>query len=261
MGKFIDRTGEENCNTFGTLMKVIECKSAVNIIVEFQDDYKYKKKCAYKEFKNGNVKNPYDREVYGVGYYGKGKYKARREDGKTTRVYTVWHNMIKRCYDPYELNRFPTYINCYVCKEWHNFQNFAEWWEENVYNCNNERICLDKDILCKGNKIYSPDTCVLVPERINILFIKSDAKRGEYPIGVTYHKTNDKLMVQCNVHENGKSKQRKIGFFPLNRPFQAFYAYKTFKEKYIKQIAEEYKELIPEKLYEAMYKYEVEIND
>ena len=34
-----------------------------------------------------------------------------------------------------------------------------------------------------------------------------------------------------------------------------------YKEKVIKQIAEEYKNVIPQKVYEAMYKYEVEITD
>ena len=42
---------------------------------------------------------------------------------------------------------------------------------------------------------------------------------------------------------------------------KAFNCYKEFKEKYIKQIADEYKDLIPKELYEALYKYEVEIND
>jgi hypothetical protein len=36
---------------------------------------------------------------------------------------------------------------------------------------------------------------------------------------------------------------------------------KNFKENYIKQVADEYKDLIPQKVYEALYRYEVEIND
>jgi hypothetical protein len=68
-------------------------------------------------------------------------------------------------------------------------------------------------------------------------------------------------VAQCSVFENGKSKQKHLGYFPLDKPFQAFYAYKVFKENYIKQVADKYKDLIPQKLYDAMYKYEVEIND
>ena len=258
--RFIDRTGEENYNNFETLMKIVECKSATNIVVEFQDKYKEKVQTTYQNFKKGKVRNPYDKIAYGVGYIGTGKYKAS-ENRKATKAYSTWDNMLKRCYDPYYINKRPTYIDCYVCEEWHNFQNFAEWFYENVYNCNNERMCLDKDILAKGNKIYSPETCCLVPERINTLFTKCDNARGEYPVGVHHNKASGKLLARCCIYKGEKNKRVYLGSFSPNKPFQAFYTYKVFKENYIKQVADEYKELIPQKLYEAMYAYEIEIND
>ncbi len=255
------KLGEVNLNTFGTPMKIIEYKNSKNVIIEFQDEYKFKKKCEYKSFKKGTIKNPYDKENYGVGYFGVGKYKAR-ENGKITKVYDVWTKMLQRCYDPYYMNKYPTYIDCYVCKEWHNFQVFAEWYKKEIYECNGERIELDKDILCKGNKIYSPETCVFVPQRINSLFVKSNSKRGKLPIGTSIYK-NEKIRCYCNCYcENEKKfKSYHLGYFPLNKPFQAFTCYKNFKENHIKQVADEYKDLIPKKLYEALYRYEVEIND
>ena len=259
--RFIDRIGEENCNNFGTPMKIVEYNNYKDVTVEFQDEYKARVYAQYSQFKKGEVKNPYDKSVFGVGYLGEGKYKAIGEDGKKTKAYKTWQSMLMRCYDPYYINKHPTYIDCFVCKEWHNFQNFAEWYYENVYDCNNERICLDKDILIKGNKVYSPSTCILVPNNINMLFVKRQNYRGEYPVGVSYDKERGKLLVQCRVCENGKRKGENLGRFPLNRPFQAFYTYKIFKENYIKQVADEYKDLIPKKLYDALYKYEVEIND
>lgn len=204
---------------------------------------------------------------YGIGYMGDGKYKSKDENKKKTKAYNTWNHMLRRCYDPYYLNEHPTYIDCYVCEEWYNFQNFAKWFYENYYECNDEQMQLDKDILIKGNKIYSPNTCILVPKRINCLFTKSDALRGEYPIGVYYKFKKVEqyeyhyLEVSCSVIENGKKKSKVLKTLPLNKPFQAFSIYKQFKEKYIKQIADEYKELIPQKLYEALYKWEVEIND
>ena len=204
---------------------------------------------------------------YGIGYIGDGKYKSRDENKKKTKAYNTWSHMLRRCYDPYYLNEHPTYRDCIVCEEWHNFQNFAKWYEENYYECNDEQMQLDKDILIKGNKIYSPNTCILVPKRINSLLTKSDALRGEYPIGVYYRFKKVEqyeyhyLEVGCGVIENGKKKHKVLKTLPLDKPFQAFSIYKQFKEKYIKQIADEYKELIPQKLYEALYKWEVEIND
>ena len=241
----------------GYTMKIIEYNGRNNIWVEFQDENKSKVHTQYGNFEKGNVKNPYHPSVFGVGYYGIGKYKSRGKDKKKTNAYKYWINMLMRCYDPYTINKRLTYIDCYVCDEWLCFQNFAEWYYKNYYECNNEKMCLDKDILFKGNKIYSPENCIFVPHRINLLFTKSDAGRGEYPIGVSPHKASGKLVVQCNTLE----KQEHLGYFPLNRPFQAFYTYKQFKEKYIKQIADEYKELIPKKVYDALYKYKVEIND
>lgn len=42
---------------------------------------------------------------------------------------------------------------------------------------------------------------------------------------------------------------------------EAFYSYKNFKERYIKQVANEYKDKIPQKVYDAMYRYEIKITD
>ena len=163
--------------------------------------------------------------------------------------------MIQRSYDDDFKEREPTYKGCEVCTEWHNFQNFAEWFEDNYYKIPGEVMSLDKDVLVKGNKIYSPETCMFVPQDINILFTKCDNSRGDYPIGVSYHKQKGKYISRCNVC----NKLKHLGYF--DNPEEAFNAYKTAKEKYIKEVADKYKEYIPQKLYEAMYNYEVEIDD
>ena len=116
----INRIGETNISNEGYEMEIIEYKNNKNIIVEFQDEYKAKVHTQYSHFKKGNVKNPYDKSVFGVGYIGEGKYKVSI-NGRNTKIYRRWQNMLKRCYDPYHLNKEPTYIDCYVCKEWHNF--------------------------------------------------------------------------------------------------------------------------------------------
>ena len=259
-----NRVGEVNKNKFGTNMIVIEDlgQNPKMVIVEFQDDFKYKIKTQYGAFKDGRVKNPYDKEVCNVGYVGHGKYNKTLHP----HIYREWYHMLKRCYDPYYINKELTYKDCYVCDEWLNFQNFAKWYEENYYKCNDEKMELDKDILCKGNKIYSPQNCCFVPKRINALFTKRDKNRGIYPIGVYLHKDvrskHKSLVVQLNILNNDGKKERKyLNSFSINKPFQAFVCYKNAKEDYIKQVADEYRSLIPNKLYEAMYKYEVEIND
>ena len=250
------RIGKINISNEGYEMKIIKYDNCDNIWIEFQDEYKARVYTSYKAFKKGEVKNPFHKTICDVGYVGIGKYKTR-ENRKNTKAYTTWTNMIKRCYDPYEINRHLTYIDSYVCDEWLCFQNFAKWFYKNYYEIPNERMCVDKDILIKGNKIYSPETCLIVPNRINVLFIKCDKSRGKYPIGVCFYK--NKFMCQCRIYENNKQKQKYLGLY--NTLEEAFCAYKKFKESYIKQVADEYKDLIPQRLYDAMYKYEVEIND
>ncbi len=253
MGR-IDRTGEEGVNNFGSKMIISKYNNAHDIDVYFPE-YDYTVNHArYNNFKKGNIKCVYERRVFGVGYLGDGKYKVK-ENGKTTKCYKTWHSMLERCYDDNFKEKYPTYKECTIYNKWLNFQNFAEWFEDNYYEVPGEVMCLDKDILVKGNKIYSPKTCVFVSNEINLLFTKSNKSRGDLPIGVSYHKRDNVYISQCGFGD----KPKYLGSF--NNPEEAFNAYKTAKENYIKDVADKYKEYIPKKLYCAMYNYEIEIDD
>ena len=156
---------------------------------------------------------------------------------------------IERCYDLKRQEKHPTYKGCIVAEEWHDFQNFAEWFENNY----KEGFALDKDILIKGNKIYSPNTCCFVAREINNSFVKSDSIRGKYPIGIS--KAKDKFIAHISI--NGK--RVRLGMF--DTPEEAFQVYKIAKEKQIKEVAEKYKNQITGQTYKAMYNYKVEITD
>lgn len=249
-----ERLGEINYNNYGTLMKIIEYNSSQSVVVEFQDEYKNKLRCKYCQFKEGTLVSPYDRTVLNVGYMGEGKYNFK----DYPIIWKYWHALLTRNYDPYFINKHLTYKDCFIEDDLLCFQNFAEWFEENYYDCNGEQMCLDKDILIKGNKIYNKDSMMFVPQSINKLFIKQQNKRGNLPIGVTWDKNSKKFRASIRMNYNGKKKQITQRF---NTEFEAFLWYKEQKEKEIKRRADEYRDLIPQKLYEAMYKYEVEIND
>jgi hypothetical protein len=246
----LKNVGEINVNRFGSLMKIVEYNNYKNIWVEFLD-YGNLVNTQYDKFINGKVRNVYDRSVFGVGYIGEGKYKVS-ENGIETKVYPIWKSMIKRCYSEKWLKEHPSYIECAVSEEWLNFQNFAQWYNENHYEVDGEKMCLDKDILVKGNKIYSSDTCIITPERINNLFVKANSKRGELPIGVSWNSYHKKY--QSNI------KHSKLNNY-FSAPEEAFDSYKIHKEKLIRQIANEYKERIPAILYNTLMTYKVEITD
>lgn len=252
MSEKIDRTGEIGFNTNGERMTIVRYGNVKDIDIQFEDGTIVEHK-QYDNFLRGKISNPYFPSAFGVGYMGIGEFKSKDENGKPTKCYNAWHNMQKRCYYSKYQEKNTTYENCTVCKEWHNYQVYAKWHNENYYEIEGQTMALDKDILNKGNTVYSPETCVFVPQSINVLFTKCDKARGKYPIGV--HKVGNKF--QALLKKNGKPIH--LGYF--NTPEEAFQAYKQAKEEYIKQIAEEYKDKFPCELYEALMNYEVEIDD
>ena len=239
-------------------MKIIEYRNAKDIDIYFPQYNWTFKHGRYSHFKEGSIICPYEKRFRGIGYLGEGEYKTR-ENNKETRCYHEWMKILQRCYDSSYQEKYPTYKDCIICEEWMCYQNFAEWYYNNYYTINNEKMEIDKDILCKGNKIYSPQTCIIVPQRINKLFTKSNKLRGDLPIGVYYNKQNKKYRSQINKIENGKKQRVYLGLY--NTPQEAFESYKKAKENYIKQVADEYKPYIPKELYDAMYNYKVEITD
>ena len=217
----------------------------------------------------GKCKNPFFPSVYGHGYLGVDKEgnvpKAKEfKDGKyvITWEYQKRMNMLKRCFDNKLKEKYPTYKSATCCDRWLCFVNFLEDLEilKQEYNWDDDiKLNLDKDILNKNNKIYSLENCVLVPDWINKLFTKNDAKRGDYPIGVTYYKQRKKYQAQCSI--NGK--QTRLGYY--NTIEEAFNVYKIAKKQEIKRIADDcvLKGYITKdsRLYNAMISYQIEIDD
>lgn len=222
-------------------MKIIAYRKSNDIDVEFLDDFHYvMEHQTYSNFKNGLIKSPYDRTLYGVGYIGVGEYNTGTKE-EHTKEYVTWRNMLRRCYDKKHKNKFPVYYGiCTVCDEWHNFQTFAKWYHENIYYVGTERMHVDKDIISSDNKIYSPDTCFIVPQRLNMLF-KEKSNKYNLPNGVRL-KSNGKY----EAVYNGKH----LGTFDTIE--FAIDAHDEEEQKAIVNIANKYKDKIPIKLYEAL---------
>lgn len=254
--KLKDRVGEENVNRFGSKMIITKYMGANNIEVYFPEYNYTKEQVCYQHFKDGKMRSPYCKTVRGVGYLGEGKYNVREND-KPTKCYEAWKNIIERCYNTENLNkRNHVYEDSYMSEEWLCFQNFAEWYYNNYYEIPGQMMCIDKDILFKGNKEYSDYYCMFIPQNINKLFTKTDVLRGKYPIGVTYEKKASRFRADCS---DGHKKGVFLGYYDTVE--DAFQSYKIFKENLIKQMADEYENKIPREIYKAMYEYEVEIDD
>ena len=239
-------------------MVIINYRGARDIDIYFPEYNWIAKNKEYSAFKNGKIKCPYERRYYGIGYLGEGKYKTK-ENGKLTRVYDTWHSMLERCYSDKLHEKYPTYIGCEADEDWLCFQNYGKWFDNNYYEIEDERMHLDKDILVKHNKIYSPETCIFVPDRINTLFTKCDNARGDSPVGTSLK--DGKYQVNCSLinPKTGKSRFEYLGLYDTQE--KGFEIYKYYKERNIKQVADYYKGQIPQKVYDALYNYQVEIDD
>lgn len=228
-------------------MKIIAARKKSDIDVQFLDKFGYvKKHMTFQKFKRGEIKNPYDKTIYEMGYIGVGEY-VSWENGKIDPRYSVWQDMCERCYSKSMKDRHPTYYGVVnVCEEWLNYQNFAKWFDENSYDVVG-RLHLDKDILVKDNKMYAPDRCLLVPQRINMLFLSRGINKYGLPEGIKLTQTK-----KYSVSYQGKN----LGNYMSLQ--EACSAYVRRKEEVIKLVADEYKDIIPSKVYKALYDYKVD---
>ena len=251
--------GKENYNHQGYLMKIISYNTYNDIEVEFAEPYHCVIKTGTGHFLNGGVVNPYAPTICGVGIVGN-KYATYIKDSKKSlKEYGIWCSMLKRCFDGKYKEKFPTYLDSTCNPIWYYYDNFYEWIHEQAnYNVvKNMDYNIDKDILFKGNKIYAPEKCIIIPQRVNKLFTKCDANRGEYPIGVCRDNYSGYYASYCN---DGKGQVHIGNYKDINTAFEK---YKEYKEEIIKSVAEEeyLKGTITKECYNAMIKYQVEITD
>lgn len=116
-----------------------------------------------------------------------------------TRAATVWDRVLTRCSTLGSINKFD------------GFQEFAEWCQEEYgyleKELNGSYWGLDKDILSGYERVYSPKTCLFVPQCINVLFKQTSL--GELgtlqPRGVNYCKDIGKYKVNATPYGSDKT--------------------------------------------------------
>ena len=185
--------------------------------------------------------------AYGIGINDKKSY-------WDTKEYFLWNDMLRRCYSKTYHSKKPTYIGCEVSDNFKAFSYFYDWCQKQI-GFKNNGWHLDKDILIKGNKVYSEDVCVFVPNEINTLLCGCNGARGELPIGVTYHKRVKRFAAKISINK----KRIHLGY--RDDPVSAFELYKEAKEQHIKKIANIHQGEMDSRAYDALMEYKVEITD
>jgi len=195
--------------------------------------------------------------VCGIGY-NSCEFKSY-ENKNMLKEYKLWTDMLLRCTPKY-WNKRPTYVGTTCSDNFKSYAYFYEWCNRQVgFNSrdgNGKRWHLDKDLLVKGNKVYSEDMCVFIPQEVNSLILNRKMGRGSFPVGVYLDKRWNKYVSICCI---GKGDTKYLGSFDTS--LEAFLVYKEAKESYIKQVAEQYKSQIDPRAYKALLEYEVNIDD
>lgn len=201
--------------------------------------------------RKGNVRNPMKPTVANRGFIGIGPYKACLSK-TVTRTYRVWYNMLSRVYLPIKEYDVRSYSEISVCPEWFNFQNFAKWYHDQIDKFENTDFIfeLDKDLRIPGNKVYSPETCYILPEHVNTLFTDHAWKRGEFPLGVSRASKN-----RYRVRVNSFGKQINLGSHYSNIQ-SAQLAYWTKKIQIIREVAEFYYPYLPMELADRLINFD-----
>ena len=232
--------------------KIVKYNDTANVEIQFVNTG-YETAATLDNIKKGYVKDPYVPSVYGVGILG-AKYPPTIS-GRNTKEYDLWKSMLRRCYSDDFKNKHPTYEGCEVSENFKYYEHFYEWCHKQV-GFGVEGFELDKDLLTKGNKVYSEDSCIFIPVDVNLVLTKRTASRGEYLIGVICSNTNKAFVARVS---RNKGKQEHLGSFKTE--IEAFNAYKDAKEVFIKEQANKWKSQIDIRAYNALMNYKVEITD
>jgi hypothetical protein len=134
------------------------------------------------------------RLIYGVG--------VNDADFNTggLQSYKAWYQILCRCYREDDLARRPSYRGCEMGVEWVKFTDFHKWFNENY----RQGWQIDKDILCLGNKIYSPEKCVYIPRALNSFVLSNPSRVGDFPLGVSFSKKHKAFKAQIRDGHGGK---------------------------------------------------------
>ena len=173
---------------------------------------------------------------------------------KTSKEFSLWCDMLTRCYSEKLHARIPTYKDCSTSNEFRRYSDFKNWCQGQI-GFGLDDWQLDKDILDKGNREYHPDKCVFLPQEVNAFLRTRKKYRGAQPIGVTIGCKIDRFLAFLKKDK----KKVYIGTFPT--PELAFQAYKAAKEQAIKDMANKWKDQIDPHAYTALMNYQVEITD
>lgn len=103
------------------------------------------------------------------------------------------------------------YEDITIHEDWYYRSKFENWYnEQKELQPMIDTLEIEKDILVPNNRMYSPDTCIFVPDWFNLQFLERGKSRGSCPLGVCpYHKG-----FISNIGDGSGKTKKYLGYFP-----------------------------------------------
>lgn len=233
----------------GGFCEVLSYTSWDKVLIKHLDEHEHVSYVQAGNLRKGKIKNPFSPTIFGVGFMGVGSF-CSRLNGSITPEYRAWVSMLERCYSESLHIDSPSYGNCTVHPDWHNFQSFAKWYtEQEFYGLGYH---LDKDILLVGNREYSDKYCCLVPNCVNALvYSVKKVCQQKTPIGVHYDKNKRKYISSVTF----EGQRERSEYFECAEDARDFYIKQ--KRKVIRMGAIKYKNIISERVYLSLLDFNV----
>ena len=230
---------------------VLDYYNARDVTIKFLNTGNVRK-TGTSELKKGEIRDNEAFPVYSVGIMDVPN-EARR-NVPIPKEYSIWNGVRQRCYNENIRHLTPSYQEVEMSENFKRYSYFKEWCHNQI-GFDQDGWQLDKDILVKGNKVYSEYTCCFVPQEINAALTNNKSVRGSFPSGVIYNCTKTRYRARIQRGDKWES----LGTY--DTPEEAFYAYKPVKEAHIKSLAEKWKDQIDPRVYEALMNWTIEITD
>ena len=166
---FKSRIGEIYKSSNGDRFKIIDFQNG-QFLVELLDGLwkGAKKYISTEKVKDGTFVT----DLYTLNYYGEyvGQGFSSYDSRLMYKIYNIWLGILDRT-SHFRNEKYPNYVDVYLCPDWYNFQEFAFWYIHEKINLNPfiDDYDVDKDFkqIGKYPKYYSPDTCMLIDPILN----------------------------------------------------------------------------------------------
>lgn len=115
-------------------------------------------------------------------------------------IYNHWKLMLRRVF------KDKGYTNCSICADWLKLSSYHLWYTANCPDLSKKWV-VDKDLLSGSMPIYSPGTCLVMDQKLNMKITGGNQKSSAFPVGVYYDTARGNYQGYFNCDQKRKIKR------------------------------------------------------